>query len=104
MIRLAAVVAVGREKRALEEGGSEFLMLVRIFSSDVCPRCKKLFELVKEVVEAKGIPADVQHITDAKAIADAGIIASPTLVVDGKIVSSGWVPGRREIERFLTHR
>ena len=85
-------------------GGDEGLLLVRVYSTEVCSRCKKLFELVKEVVEEKGIPADVQHITDAKAIADAGIIASPTLAVDGKIVASGWIPGKKEIERFLTRR
>ena len=55
-------------------------------------------------MEAKGILADVQHVTDAKAIADAGIIASPTLAVDGKIVASGWIPGKKEIARFLMRR
>jgi small redox-active disulfide protein 2 len=85
-------------------GGDEGLLLVRVYSTEVCPRCKKLFELVKEVVEVKGIPADVQHVTDAKAIADAGIIASPALVIDEKIVASGWIPGKKEIERFLTRR
>lgn len=80
------------------------LMLVRVYSTEICSRCRKLFELVKEVVEENGIAADVQHITDAKAIADAGIIASPTLVVDGKIVASGWVPGKKEIERFLARK
>ena len=79
-------------------------MQVRVYSTEICPRCRKLYELVKEVVEEKGIEADVRHITDAKAIADAGIIASPVLVVDGKIVASGWVPGRREIERFLARK
>lgn len=79
-------------------------MLVRVYSTEICPRCRKLYELVIEVVEEQGIAADVQHITDAKAIADAGIIASPALVVDEKIVASGWVPGKREIERFLARK
>jgi small redox-active disulfide protein 2 len=79
-------------------------MLIRIYSTEICSRCRKLYELVQKIIAEKGISAEVEHITDPQAIADAGIISSPTLVVDEKIVSTGWVPSRREIERWLEEK
>ncbi len=79
-------------------------MRVSVYSTEICSHCRKLYELVRQIVAEKGIAAEVEHITDPKAIADAGIISSPTLIVDGVIMSSGWVPGRREIEHWLEER
>jgi small redox-active disulfide protein 2 len=91
-----------QEDQTRGEGENKSLLLVSVYSTEICPKCRKLYESVVEVVEEKGIHADVKHVTDAQALADAGIIASPALVVNGKIVSSGWVPSKKEIARFLT--
>jgi small redox-active disulfide protein 2 len=77
-------------------------MEVRIYGSSSCARCKGVYELVKEVIAERGLSADVEHITDPKVVAAAGVMASPTLAIDGKIVASGRAPKKKEIERWLT--
>ncbi len=76
-------------------------MEIKIYGTSNCSRCKGLYELVKEVVAEKDISADVEHVTDIKAVAAAGVMASPSLAIDGKIVASGRVPKKKEIERWL---
>jgi small redox-active disulfide protein 2 len=76
-------------------------MKVKIYGTSDCARCKGVYELVKEVVAEKSLTADVEHVTDPKVVAATGIMASPTLAIDGKIVASGRVPKKKEIERWL---
>lgn len=77
-------------------------MQVKIYGTSNCARCKGVYEMVQEVVAEKGLDADVEHVTDPKVVAAAGIMASPTLAIDGKMVASGRVPKKKEIERWLT--
>jgi small redox-active disulfide protein 2 len=77
-------------------------MEIKVYGANNCARCKGVYELVKEVVAEKGLSADVEHVTDIQAVAAAGILASPSLAIDGKLVASGRVPKRKEIERWLT--
>ncbi len=66
-----------------------------------CPTCKKLFELTKQAVSELGIDIEVEYITDIKKIISMGIMSSPALVVDEKVLVSGKVPNLEEIKELL---
>ena len=66
-----------------------------------CANCDKVVALVKEVVSQKGLSATVQKVTDYKEIIGYGIMRTPGLVVDGKVVVYGRVPSREEIGGWL---
>jgi small redox-active disulfide protein 2 len=76
-------------------------MDVKIYGTSDCSRCKGVYEMVKEVAVEKNITADIEHVTDPRVAAAAGVMASPTLAIDGKIVASGRVPKKKEVERWL---
>ncbi|MCT8137554.1 thioredoxin family protein [Anaerobacillus sp. CMMVII] len=62
----------------------------------------KLFEKrVLEVVEAKGIYADIEKIDYLPDAIKYGVIYTPALVVNGKVVSSGKVLSTEEISRLI---
>ena len=46
-------------------------------------------------------PLSVEYVTDPVAIAEAGIMATPALLVNGKVVSQGKVLAQSEIEELL---
>jgi small redox-active disulfide protein 2 len=77
-------------------------MEIKVYGASNCSRCAGLYQVVKEVVAEKGLSADVEHVTDPKAVAAAGIMSSPTLAIDGKMVAQGRVPKKKEIERWLS--
>ena len=75
-------------------------MEIKVLGS-CCGNCDKVMALVKEVVSQKGLFAAVQKVTDYKEIIGYGIMRTPGLVVDGKVVVYGRVPSREEIGGWL---
>jgi small redox-active disulfide protein 2 len=66
-----------------------------------CARCKATLELVKKVVEREKINAKVEYVTDMKRGVELGIMATPAVIVDGKIVVQGRIPSESEIVKAL---
>lgn len=57
-----------------------------------CKNCVELESRVKQAVAEMGLEASVTHITDYQQIAAAGVMMTPGLVVDGKVVLQGKLP------------
>jgi small redox-active disulfide protein 2 len=66
-----------------------------------CPKCKTLEKLTREVVERNAIDATIVKIEDIMAIMNYGVISTPALVIDEKVVVKGRVPSADEIEKLL---
>jgi small redox-active disulfide protein 2 len=69
-----------------------------------CAKCNKLEKNVRKTVNELGIAADVMKVEDIDEIAARGVMMTPALVIDGKVVSSGRVPGKNEIANILKRR
>jgi small redox-active disulfide protein 2 len=66
-----------------------------------CSKCTKLEAIVKEIIAEKSLDATVTKVEDFKEILSFGVMKTPGLVVDGKVVFSGSVPKKAKIEAFL---
>ena len=66
-----------------------------------CDKCKKLAANVQEAVARLGVDCEIEKVTDINQIIGFGVLMTPALVVDGKVVSSGKVLSPEEIEVFL---
>ncbi|MBF7095533.1 thioredoxin family protein [Alkalibacter mobilis] len=66
-----------------------------------CAKCNKLEEQAKDAVKELGLQVDVEKVTDLKDIASYGVMNTPALVVDGKVVVSGKVIKSKEIVKYL---
>jgi len=67
-----------------------------------CAHCKRLESVVRQVVEEMGVEATISEVTDMKDIVSYDIVTTPGLVINGKVVSSGRVPGKSEIVSMVT--
>jgi small redox-active disulfide protein 2 len=66
-----------------------------------CAKCKALEKAAKEAVEKTGLNATVTKVEDIVEIMQFGVMTTPALVVDGKIVVKGRVPSVDEISILL---
>ena len=66
-----------------------------------CPRCKRLEELTNEAVKATGVEANIIHVTNIQEIMAYPIMATPGLVIDEELKSSGRLPRKDEIAAWL---
>ncbi|WP_024288301.1 thioredoxin family protein [Cellulomonas sp. KRMCY2] len=67
-----------------------------------CANCVNLERVTREAVAAMGIDADIEKVTDYAAIAGYGVMRTPALVVDEKVVLSGRVPTAGHVRELLT--
>lgn len=75
-------------------------MKIEILGSG-CPSCKKLEANVRKALEELGKEAEIVKVTDFEEIASYGILATPGLVIDGKVKSYGYIPDVEKIKEWL---
>jgi small redox-active disulfide protein 2 len=66
-----------------------------------CANCKATEKLIHSVLAATGIPAVVEKVEDLPSIMSYGVMSTPGVVIDGKLVHAGGIPTRAQIEQWL---
>ncbi len=69
-----------------------------------CARCKETFRVVQHVVEEEKIDAEVVKDESIERMMAIGLMATPGVVIDGKIVVSGRIPKAEELRQLLVAR
>ena len=67
-----------------------------------CSNCKRLYQEAERAVAQSGIDATVTKVESMQEIASFGILRTPGLVIDGKVVASGRIPLAPEIVTMIT--
>jgi len=67
-----------------------------------CPRCKQLEANTKEALRLLGLGDPVEKVSDFREIAKFGVVMTPALALDGKIVLSGKVATPAEVQSAIT--
>ena len=75
-------------------------MTIKILGSG-CRNCMTLADNAKKALDEMGIEAQIEKVTDFTAIASYGVMSTPALVVDEKVVSFGKVLKSSEIKKLL---
>ncbi len=78
----------------------EDIMEIRVLGPG-CPRCEEVAKRTLNLLAELNTAADFQKITDLKAIAQHNIIATPGLVINGKVKCAGRIPSTQEIKQWL---
>ena len=69
-----------------------------------CANCRTTRALVEEVARAAGVAIALEKVEDMQQIAAHGVMRTPAVVIDGRVVHAGGVPSRDKVEAwFLEH-
>ena len=88
--------SLGQPYEETETGGVSVVIL-----GPGCSQCNRLEQLVMQVLSELALGASVEHVSDLKKIAEYGLVATPALVINGKIVARGTVPAARKIKQWF---
>lgn len=66
-----------------------------------CKRCETTAAMVQDAAAKLGLAVEVEKITDPRAIAMAGVMSTPGISVDGKLVHAGGLPDKVKLEGWL---
>ena len=73
---------------------------IKVFGQG-CPRCSKMEEDVRSVLAETGIDADVEHVSDIKEILRSGIMGTPALMINDKLMIAGSVPPKARLQEWI---
>ncbi|MCK9309676.1 MAG: thioredoxin family protein [Candidatus Cloacimonetes bacterium] len=75
-------------------------MNIKVLGSG-CRKCKKLEEHVNKAITESGVNATVEKVSDLAAIMAYGVMMTPALVIDEKVVSSGKLLSASDIKTII---
>ncbi len=66
-----------------------------------CAKCKKLAETAETAAKELGLDYELVKVTEIGDILDFGVMATPGLAIDGKVLSAGKVPTVEQVRALL---
>ena len=66
-----------------------------------CANCKNTIALIDQVAKAKGVAVTLGKVEELRDIMGYGVMGTPGVVIDGKVVHAGGVPSREKVEQWL---
>ena len=87
--------SMAKAESAKTEGAS-----VKVLGSG-CAKCNQLEAAAKAALEQLGMDTTIDHVTDFSQIAAYGVMSTPALAIDGKVVSYGKVLKAEEVVKIL---
>lgn len=66
-----------------------------------CANCKNTIALIDQVSKSHGVSITLQKVEDLRDIMGYGIMSTPGVVIDGKVVHAGGVPSRDKVEQWF---
>ena len=76
-------------------------MQIKILGSENCANCEKLLQSTQQVIERLKIEVDVKKVTDIKEILNYGIMSTPALVIDDKVIFNGRNADEKELTKII---
>jgi small redox-active disulfide protein 2 len=66
-----------------------------------CANCRSTIALVEAVAKEKGVEVVLEKVEDLQQIMGYGVMSTPGVVIDGKVVHAGGVPVRSKVEGWF---
>jgi len=67
-----------------------------------CANCKNTLALIDQVARDKGVAISLSKVEELRDIMGFGVMSTPGVVIDGKVVHAGGVPSRDKVTQWLT--
>jgi small redox-active disulfide protein 2 len=76
------------------------MLTIKVFGPG-CANCRKLEEIARDALARAGVAGEVLKVKDVNEIVAAGVLKTPGLSIDGKLVSTGRIPAPESVEAWI---
>ena len=67
-----------------------------------CTNCKNTIALIDQAAKAKGVAITLKKVEELRDIMGYGVMSTPAVVINGKVVHAGGVPSRDKVDSWLS--
>ena len=67
-----------------------------------CSNCKSTLKVIEAAAQATGVEINLEKVEGVGEIMSYGVMSTPGVVIDGKVVHAGGVPDRKTVESWIT--
>lgn len=75
-------------------------MLIKVLGTG-CSKCLQLYSSLEQIIKDDNIEAELEKVEDIKEIIKFGVMTTPALVINDKLIVKGRVPTKKEIKSYL---
>ena len=76
-------------------------MMIEVLGTG-CAKCDKLEAMARAAAEQLALPYEITHVRDVDVIVQRGVLTTPALAIDGRVVVTGRLPSEAELASWLT--
>lgn len=76
------------------------MMEIKVLGSG-CSKCEVTAKMIDKTAMENGVAISLEKVTDMAAILGYGVMSTPGVVIDGKVVHSGSVPSAAKVQEWL---
>jgi small redox-active disulfide protein 2 len=76
-------------------------MEVKVLGTGCCGNCRNTIALIEQVAQSKGVTIAVEKVEDLKEVMRYGVMSTPGVVIDGKVVHAGGIPSREKVAQWI---
>ena len=66
-----------------------------------CANCKNTLKLIEDTANRQGVNVQLEKVEDLPTIMSYGVMSTPAVVVEGKVVHAGGIPTKEAVEGWL---
>lgn len=77
-------------------------MDIKVLGTGCCGSCNSAYALIEQVAAARRRDVTLSKVQDLREIMAYGIMSTPGVVIDGKVVHAGSVPSRQKVEEWIS--
>jgi len=66
-----------------------------------CTSCKITIEMIRDMADKKGLEIELEKVEELAEIVAAGVMSTPAIVINGKVVHAGGIPSKDKIQAWL---
>jgi small redox-active disulfide protein 2 len=66
-----------------------------------CRNCRATIQLLETVARESGVAVDLEKVEEMQDIVRYGVLSTPGVVIEGRVVHAGGVPSRARVEEWL---
>jgi small redox-active disulfide protein 2 len=74
---------------------------IKVLGTGCCGSCNSAYALIEQTAAATGRQVTLSKVQELREIMAHGVMSTPAIVIDGKVVHAGSVPSRQQVQEWL---